>query len=489
MAGYDLAVIGGGPGGYVAAIKASQLGLRVACIEGRGALGGTCLNVGCIPSKALLHASHLYAGLRSPSKYKKWGITGISDIGISIEDMQAKKEKQVGQLTGGIEYLLKKNKVEYIKGYASFIDPRTIEVIQGTKSIQIQADKTIIATGSEPVPLPFIDFNEDTVCSSTGALAFAKVPESLLIVGGGVIGLELGSVWANLGANVTVVEYMPRCSPFLDEDVSNVLVKSLREHEKINFLTQAKVADAAIFNAGNSQKVKLTLERAPDQPGMTGQKSTIDFTNELTADKLLVSVGRRPVTSALNLSNANLSTDKRGFIGINPNFETTTPGIFAIGDVTNRGPMLAHKAEEEGIAAVEYIVKGAGHINYNTIPGVIYTTPEVAWIGKSEGELKKEGVEVKVGKFSFAANSRAKAIDKCADNNHFVKIITNKKTDEILGAQIIHSQAGELIHEVALGLEYGASSEDLARTCHAHPTHSEAIKEACMACFDKPIHS
>lgn len=466
----DVCVIGGGPGGYVAAIKAAQLGLKTTCVEMRGSLGGTCLNVGCIPSKALLSATHMYHDAHS--SFAKWGLTGGENVGIDVTKMQAKKQQSVTGLTGGIEYLFKKNGVTYVKGEGSIQAGNKVAVkgLDGSSSV-IEAAKIIIATGSEPTPLPFLPFDEKVVCSSTGALALPQVPKHLVVIGGGVIGLEMGSVWARLGAKVTVVEFMDKCSPFLDTEVSDTMVRCLKKQEKIDFKTGTKVVSGEKTATG----VKLVVE-----PSKGGKQEIIE------ADTLLVSVGRRPYTKNLGLDVAKVAMNERGFIKINSHFETSAPGIYAIGDVVDKGPMLAHKAEDEGIACAEMLAGKAGHVNYDVIPGVIYTTPEVAWIGKNEQELKKEGIAYKVGKFPMVANSRAKAVDQ---TDGLVKVLADAKTDKLLGMHIVASQAGEMIHEGVLAMEYGASTEDIGRTCHAHPTLSEAIKEACMACFAKPIHS
>lgn len=468
---YDVVVVGGGPGGYVAAIKAAQLGLKTACVESRGTLGGTCLNVGCIPSKALLHATHMMHAAQH--KGAAWGITGGEKMSMDISKMQAKKTSQVSQLTGGIEFLFKKNKVDYIKGHGKLLSNSKVEATlnkDGAKQV-LDAKKIVIATGSEPTPLPFLKFDEKTVVSSTGALSIPEVPKEMLVIGGGVIGLELGSVWARLGSKVTVVEFMDRCCPMLDEEVGKTFIQGLAKNEGMKFMTSTKVTGGEVV--GN--KCKLTVE-----PAKGGASQVLE------ADKLLVSVGRRPFTQNLGLEEVGVSKNERGFIPINDQWQTNVPNVYAIGDVVAKGPMLAHKAEDEGIAVAETLAGKHGHVNYDVIPGVIYTSPEVAWVGKAEHELKAAGIKYKVGKFGFGANSRAKAID---NGEGFVKILTDAKTDKILGAHIINDAAGEIIHETVLGMEYGASAEDIGRTCHAHPTLSEAVKEACMAAYSKPIHS
>jgi dihydrolipoamide dehydrogenase len=467
---FDVVVIGGGPGGYVAAIKAAQLGLKTACVESRGSLGGTCLNVGCIPSKALLHGTHLYHDAHH--SFKKWGIDGGDKCTMDVPRLMVQKEKAVKGLTGGIEFLFSKNKVTYFKGTGALEGSGTTVAVKGLdgKNQSLEAKKVIIATGSEPTPLPFMEFDETVIMSSTGALALKKQPEHLVVVGGGVIGLELGSVWARLGSKVTVVEFMDRCSPFLDNDACDALVKALAKNEGMKFMTSTKVV------SGKKEGNKVTLKLEPVKGGNA---------SELSCDALLVSVGRRPYTKGL-LDKVAVKLDKRGFVEINDHWETSVKNVYAIGDVVNKGPMLAHKAEDEGIAVAEQLAGKHGHVNYDAIPGVIYTMPEVAWVGKNEQELKAAGVEYKVGKFNFVANSRAKTIDQ-ADG--FVKVIVDKKTDKILGMHIVNAQAGELIASGVLAMEYGGSSEDVGRTCHAHPTLSEAIKEACMAAYDKPIHA
>lgn len=464
---YDLAVIGGGPGGYVGAIKAAQLGIKTVCIEKRGALGGTCLNVGCIPSKSLLFATHMYHDAHK--NFARYGLRGGENVTMDVAAMQVQKDKAVKALTSGVEYLFKKNKVTYIKGEASFAGPTSLKIkgLDGTDST-VEAGKVIIATGSDPSALPFLPFDEKVVLSSTGALALDHVPKTMLVIGGGVIGLELGSCWARLGTAVTVVEFAPRCAATVDADVSKVLTDCLTKHEGIKFMTSTKV----VSGTNNGDSVTVEVE------GNDGKRAT------LTADCLLCSVGRYPFTTNLNAEGINLAME-RGKIVINDKFETNVPNVYAIGDCVNKGPMLAHKAEDEGIACAEILAGKPGHVNYDVIPAVIYTMPEVAQVGKTEEEVKKEGIDYKVGKFPFAANSRAKAVDT---QDGFVKVVTDKKTDRILGVQIVCSSAGELIAEPTLAMEYGASSEDVGRTCHAHPTMSEAVKEACMACFSKTIN-
>ena len=465
---YDLAVIGGGPGGYVAAIKGGQKGLKTVCIEKRGTLGGTCLNVGCIPSKALLNATHKFH--EAQHGFKDLGIIA-KDVSIDFGQLMKQKEKAVTGLTSGIEFLLKKNKVDYVKGWGKFASANEIEVDlnQGGKEI-IKAKNIIIATGSEPSTLPgnIIPIDEKYVVSSTGALSLTSIPKKLVVIGGGVIGLEMGSVYARLGTQVTVVEYMDKICPSMDTEITTTF-KKLLEKQGLKFLMKTKV----VGGAGGPNGCKVEIE-----PAEGGSRTTLD------CDIILVSTGRRAFTGGLQLEKAGLVADKRGMVEVNDHLQTKVPSIWAIGDVV-RGAMLAHKAEEEGIAAVENIVGEAGHVNYNCIPGVIYTHPEVAAVGKTEEELKAAGVKYSKGVFPFMANSRARTNH---ESEGLVKILTDKETDKILGIHIIGPNAGEMIAEGVLGMEYDASAEDIARTCHAHPTLSEAFKEACMAAYDKSIH-
>ncbi|GAA5821610.1 hypothetical protein JCM10212_002996 [Sporobolomyces blumeae] len=457
---YDVIVIGGGPGGYVAAIKAAQLGLKTACIEKRGSLGGTCLNVGCIPSKAMLNNSHIYHQTLHDTKAR--GID-VGDVKLNLPVMMKAKDKSVSALTGGVEYLLKKNKVDYIKGLASFASPSQVDVelLDGGKT-QVSGKNVIIATGSEVTPFPGIEIDEKQIVSSTGVLELDKVPEKLTVIGAGIIGLEMGSVWSRLGAQVEVVEYLGAIGGAgMDAEVAKNFQKILAK-QGLKFSLNTKVLGATKKDG----KVHLEVEGAKN-----GKKSTIE------TDVVLVAIGRRPVTAGLNLDKIGVETDNRGRIVIDSEFNTSAKGVKCIGDVTF-GPMLAHKAEEEGIAAVEYIHSGYGHVAYNAIPSVVYTHPEVAWVGKTEEDCKAEGIEYRVGNFPMVANSRAKTNN---DTDGFVKVLTEKNTDKVLGCHIISSVAGELIGEATLALEYGASAEDVARTCHAHPTVSEAVKEAFLA--------
>ncbi|CCM06592.1 uncharacterized protein FIBRA_08870 [Fibroporia radiculosa] len=466
---YDAVVIGSGPGGYVAAIKAAQLGLKTACIEKRDTLGGTCLNVGCIPSKAMLNNSHMYH--QTQHDLKRRGID-VSDVALNLPQMLKAKEEAVFGLTRGIETLFKMNKVDWIKGSASFVSPTRLSVqLNDGSQTEIEAKNVIIATGSEVAPFPGggIQIDEEQIVSSTGALALQKVPEKMVIIGGGIIGLEMGSVWSRLGAQVTVVEFLGGIGGAgIDEEIAKQFQRILTK-QGMKFMLNTKVLSAEKRDG----KVHVKTEAAKG-----GQETTLD------ADVVLVSVGRVPVTQGLGLENIGVEVDSKGRIVIDDQFNTSVQGVKCIGDVTF-GPMLAHKAEEEGIAAVEYIKTGHGHVNYHAIPSVVYTHPEVAWVGKTEQELKKAGIEYKVGKFPFQANSRAKTN---FDTEGQVKFIAEKETDRILGVHIIGPNAGEMIGEATLALEYGASSEDVARTTHAHPTLSEAFKEAAMAAYQKPIH-
>ncbi|KRX01420.1 FAD/NAD-linked reductase, dimerization domain [Pseudocohnilembus persalinus] len=464
---YDVVIIGGGPGGYVSAIKAGQLGLKTACVEGRGALGGTCLNVGCIPSKALLNISHKYE--ESVKDFKDLGIELETAPKVNWKQVQSKKNSIVSSLTGGIAGLFKKNKVDYIQGWGSLQNNNTVVVTNDKgENKTLETKNIILATGSEPSPFPGLDFDEKTIVSSTGALSFEKIPESLIVIGGGVIGIELGQVYQRLGTKVTVVEFMDTICATADQDMSKEFQKIVKK-KGIQLMTGHKVLGGN--NNGDSATIRV-------QPVKGGEEI------QLTAEKVLVCTGRRPYTKGLGLENVGIESDKRGIISVNSHLQTKVNNIFAIGDIIP-GPMLAHKAEEEGIAAVEHIAGKGGHINYATIPSVIYTEPEVAWVGKTEQECKSENIKYKIGKFPFLANSRAKAN---ANTDGLIKVITEAETDKLIGVHILGAGAGEMIAEAVLGLEYGASAEDIARTCHAHPTLSEAMKEAMMAAYDKPIH-
>jgi len=460
---YDLIVIGAGPGGYVAAIRAAQLGLKTACVEKRGSLGGTCLNVGCIPSKALLESSHLYA--EAGHDFAKHGIK-IEKVGLDLKAMMARKDKVVEQLTGGIEFLFKKNKVEYLKGTGAITAPGEVTVDGKTK---LATKRILIATGSDVMPLPGVEIDEKQIVSSTGALELKSVPKSMVVVGAGYIGLEMGSVWSRLGAKVTVVEFLDRICPGMDGETAKMLQRLL-SRQGLDFKLGSKVTSAK----ANKSSVTLTVEPAKDG----GKAET------LKADIVLVAIGRRPYTEGLGLEALGVNKDNRGFIQVDKDFQTNVEGIYAIGDAIP-GPMLAHKAEEEGIAAVEIMAGQHGHVNYATVPGVVYTWPEVATVGKTEEELKEAGVEYKTGKFPFTANSRAKAND---DTDGFVKILADAKTDWVLGAHIIGPDAGTLIHEAVMAMEFGGAAEDIARAFHAHPTLNEAVKEAALAVDGRPIH-
>ena len=462
---FQAVVIGGGPGGYVCAIRLSQLGLKTACIESRGSLGGTCLNVGCIPSKSLLNLSeefHKVKGLANK------GIE-VGDVKLNLDKMMKSKDKAVTVLTKGVEFLFKKNKVTYFKGYGSFKSQNEILIKDNeNKETIIQSEKTIIATGSVATSLPGIEIDEQKIVSSTGALKLEKVPNKMVVVGGGYIGLEMGSVWSRLGAEVEVVEFLDHITPGMDKEISLEFMKILKK-QGIKFNMQNKVET---IKKNKSGVVVSTVDKE-------GNK------NNFESDVVLISVGRKANTEGLNLETIGVELDDRKRIKTDKSFKTNLENIYAIGDVIS-GPMLAHKAEDEGIAVAENIAGQSGHVNYDTIPGVVYTTPEVAAIGKTEEQLKDSKMKYKVGKFSFMANSRAKAID---DAEGFVKILADEKTDKVLGAHIIGPHAGELIAEIGVAMEFGASSEDIARTCHAHPTFSEAVKEAALSVDKRAIHS
>ncbi len=461
---YDVLVIGSGPGGYVAAIRAAQLGLKTACVESRETLGGTCLNVGCIPSKAMLHASELYHEAHSGA-LEKFGIK-LTGAKLDLKQMHAEKSKAVDELTGGIEFLFKKNKVEWLKGRGAFESANSVKV--GDKTVT--AKNIIIATGSSVTPLPGVDIDNSkhVVVDSTGALELPKVPNHMVVIGGGVIGLELGSVWLRLGAKVTVVEYLDKILPGMDGDIRKDAARIFKK-QGFDIKTGTKVTGVTV----KGKKATLTVE-----PAKGGDSETIE------ADAVLVAIGRRPNTDGLALAKAGLETNKHGQIEVGHDFQTAVKGVYAIGDVTP-GPMLAHKAEDEGIAAAEFVAGQQGIVNHDLIPGVVYTYPEIASIGKTEEEVKESGVTYKIGKFPFAGNSRAKTN---RDTDGYVKVIADAETDRVLGAHIISSLAGTLIAQVTQAMEFGTTSEDIAYTCHAHPTHSEAVKEAAMAVQGKPIH-
>ena len=463
---FDLVVIGGGPGGYVCAIRAAQLGLKTACVESRGALGGTCLNVGCIPSKSLLNLSENYH--KAKKDFNQQGIE-IAGIKLNIEKMMSNKNKSIQVLTKGVEFLFKKNKVTYIKGKGVVFSKNDVVVYGSNNSrSNIKAKNIVIATGSEVASLPGIEIDEKNIVSSTGALSFDKVPKKLAVIGGGYIGLEMGSVWSRLGSDVTVIEYLDFITPGMDREVSNEFQKILTK-QGIKFKMGSKV------NTVNSKGDFVTIS-------YTDIKNSKE--EKIEVDKVLVAVGRKPYTEGLNLSKIGVKLDNKGRIEINNKLQTSIENIYAIGDVI-KGPMLAHKAEDEGIAVAEILAGQSGHVNYDVIPGVVYTSPEVATVGKTEEQLKSENQSYKVGKFPFLANSRAKVNN---ETDGFVKILADSKTDKVLGVHIIGPHCGDMIAEMALAMEFGASSEDIARTCHAHPTHTEAIKEAALAVDKRPIH-
>ena len=462
---FQVVIIGGGPGGYVCAIRLAQLGIKTACIESRGTLGGTCLNIGCIPSKSLLNLSKNFHKAKDLSNL---GVE-VGKVKLNLKKMMQNKDKAVTSLTKGIEFLFKKNKVTHFKGIGSFKSSTQISIIDNQKKETIiETEKTIISTGSEPVSLPSIQFDEKIIVSSTGALSLKVVPKKMVIVGGGYIGLEMGSVWSRLGAEVHVIEFLDHITPGMDKEISKEFMKILTK-QGINFHLQTKVDSIKKNNKGAS--ISTTHK--------DGKK--INF----KCDIVLISVGRKPNIKNLNLDAIGVELDDKKRVKTDKNFETSIKNIYAIGDV-KEGPMLAHKAEEEGIAVAEMIAGQSGHVNYDIIPGVIYTSPEVASIGKTEEQLKELNKKYKVGKFPFMANSRAKAID---EPEGFVKILADEKTDKVLGVHMISPHAGEMIAEMAVAMEFGASSEDIARTCHAHPTFSEAVKEAALSVDKRAIHS
>ena len=462
---FQAVVIGGGPGGYVCAIRLAQLGLKTACIDSRGTLGGTCLNIGCIPSKSLLNLSEKF---HEAKNFSNLGIE-VSNVKLNLQKMMQNKEKAVSVLTKGVEFLFKKNKITYFKGVGSFKSTNKISILDSKKVENIiETEKTIISTGSEPLALPKVDFDEKTIISSTGALSLKTVPKKMLVVGGGYIGLEMGSVWSRLGTEVHVVEFLDHITPGMDSEISKEFLKILQK-QGIKFHLEVKVENI----------IKKTKGVVVTTSNKEGKKLDFD------CDVVLIAVGRKPNTKNLNLEKIGISLDNKKRIKVNKKYQTNIKNIFAIGDVIE-GPMLAHKAEEEGISVAEIIAGQAGHVNYGVIPGVVYTTPEVATVGKTEEQLKENQIAYKVGKFSFMANSRAKAINEAEG---FVKILADSKTDKVLGVHMIGPHAGEMIAEMSLAMEFGASSEDIARTCHAHPTFSEAIKEAALAVDKRTIHS
>ena len=463
---FDVIIIGSGPGGYVCAIRSAQLGLKTACVESKKTLGGTCLNVGCIPSKSLLNASEMYH--KATSEFNNLGIEA-QNIKINLSKMMQNKNKSVLTLTKGIEFLFKKNKITKLNGKGLIIDKSTVSVTDDTGNVtKYRAKNIVVATGSIPTSLSEIKIDEKTIVSSTGALSFEKIPKELIVIGGGYIGLELASVWKRLGSNVTVVEYLDHIIPGMDNDVSIEFLKILKK-QGINFKLDSKVTNVSIIK----------------------DKAVVDFTNNknkkrerIECDKVLIAVGRKPNVGK-DIVDLGIILGDKNKIKINEKYETSIKNIYAIGDVIDKGPMLAHKAEDEGIAVAEIISGQAGHVNYDIIPAVIYTSPEVAQVGKTEEQIKTENIKYKIGKFPFMANSRARVNN---ETEGFVKIIADEKTDKVLGASIISNLAGTMIAELAVAMEFGASSEDIARTVHAHPTHTEAVKEAALAVDKRPIH-
>ena len=456
MAGYDVVIIGGGPGGYNAAIRAGQLGLKVACVEMRATLGGTCLNVGCIPSKALLHASELYE--MAGKDFAELGIEVTPKL--NLPAMMTQKDGSVGHLTKGVEFLFKKNKVDWIKGAGKIAGPGKVEVTAADGAVTtLEATNIVIATGSEPSPLPGVAVDQKRIVDSTGALSLPEVPKSLIVIGAGVIGLELGSVWRRLGSKVTVVEFLDRITPGVDEETARTFQRALAKQGMV-FKLGSKVTAAK----ASAKSVELTVE-----PVAGGDAET------LSADYVLLCIGRRPYTQNLGLETVGVTPDRRGFIETD-HYRTGAAGVWAIGDVTH-GPMLAHKAEDEAVACIEIIAGKAGHVNYDIIPSVIYTYPEVATVGKTEEELKAAGVAYKVGKFPFTANARARVNHEAEG---FVKVLADAKTDRVLGVHMVGPDVGEMISEYCVAMEFSAASEDVARTCHPHPTRSEALRQAAM---------
>ncbi len=464
---FDVVVIGGGPGGYVAAIRAAQLGLKTACVEKRATLGGTCLNVGCIPSKELLHGTHLLEEARE--RFAARGIRIQGGVEVDLPAMMAGKDKVVRELTRGIEFLFRKNKVEHVAGEARLAAPGRVAVrlAEGGER-ELAARHVVIATGSEPVSLPGVEIDEERILSSTGALALDAVPAHLAVIGAGYIGLEMAAVWSRLGAKVTVIEYLDRILPGMDGDVGKGMRRILAK-KGFDFRLGRKVTGAEAHDGG----VRLGVESVA-----SGEAETVE------ADRVLVAVGRRPFTAGLGLEELGVALDAGGRIEIDDGFRASLPGLYAIGDAV-RGPMLAHKAEDEGAVCAEMIAGQSGHIDYDAIPGVVYTWPEAAAVGRTEEALKEAGIEYEVGRFPFQANSRARCN---GETEGFVKILADRRTDRVLGVHILGADAGTLIAEAALAMEFGASAEDIARTCHAHPTLNEAVKEAALAVAGRPIH-
>jgi len=460
MTNYDVIVIGSGPGGYVSAIRCAQLGLKTAIVEGRDTLGGTCLNVGCIPSKALLHASHSYH--EATHNFDKMGLI-INNPKIDFDKMQNYKNDVISQNTKGIEFLLKKNKIDWLKGWAKIVNKNQVTVGENTHDTK----NIIIASGSEPSTIPNVEIDENRIVNSTGALSLSKIPKSMIVIGAGVIGLEMGSIYSRLGTDVTVIEYMDHITPGMDLEISKNFQRTLKK-QGLKFIMGAAVKSA------NSTKTKANV---------IYKKADAEI--KIDAEIVLVSTGRKPFTNGLNFLEIGGELTERGQIKTNNKWQTSVEGIYAIGDAI-AGPMLAHKAEDEGMAVAEVIAGKHGHVNYDVIPGVIYTTPEVANVGKTEEELKDAGIDYKVGKFSFMGNGRAKAVFQ---GEGFVKLLADATTDRILGCHLIGPAAGDLIHEICVAMEFGASAKDIAMTCHAHPTFSEAMREAALACGDGAIHA
>lgn len=460
MTNYDVIVIGSGPGGYVSAIRCAQLGLKTAIVEGRDTLGGTCLNVGCIPSKALLHASHSYH--EATHNFDKMGLI-IDNPKIDFDKMQNYKNDVISQNTKGIEFLLKKNKIDWLKGWAKIVNKNQVTVVENTYDTK----NIVIASGSEPSTIPNVEIDENRIVNSTGALSLSKIPKSMIVIGAGVIGLEMGSIYSRLGTDVTVIEYMDHITPGMDLEISKNFQRTLKK-QGLKFIMGAAVKSA------NSTKTKANV---------IYKKADAEI--KIEAEIVLVSTGRKPFTNGLNFLEIGGELTERGQIKTNNKWQTSVEGIYAIGDAI-AGPMLAHKAEDEGIAVAEVIAGKHGHVNYDVIPGVIYTTPEVANVGKTEEELKDAGIDYKVGKFSFMGNGRAKAVFQ---GEGFVKLLADATTDRILGCHLIGPAAGDLIHEICVAMEFGASAQDIAMTCHAHPTFSEAMREAALACGDGAIHA
>ncbi|EKV30510.1 Dihydrolipoamide dehydrogenase of 2-oxoglutarate dehydrogenase [Caenispirillum salinarum AK4] len=461
---YDLIVIGAGPGGYVCAIRAAQLGMKVAVVEKRKSLGGTCLNVGCIPSKALLQSSHLYE--MAAHDFEGHGIKVKPSL--DFDTMMKRKDKVVADNTGGVAFLFKKNKIDHLVGHGTLTAPDTVKVVGEDGEQEVKAKNVVIATGSDSMPLPGVEVDEKQIVTSTGALELPKVPKSMVVIGAGVIGLELGSVYRRLGAEVTVIEYLDFILPPMDGEVRKQMQRIL-DKQGLKFMLGSKVTGAE----KNKKGVKLTVE-----PAKGGDAK------EVEAEVVLVSIGRRPYTENLGLREVGVDMTDRGFITVDENFQTNVQGVFAIGDVIG-GAMLAHKAEDEGVAVAELIAGETAHINYDAIPSVVYTWPEVGAVGKTEEQLKDAGIEYNVGKFPFTANGRARCN---GETDGFVKILADKKTDTVLGCHIVGPEGGDLLQEVVVGMEFGASAEDIARTCHSHPALGEAVKEAALAVAKRTIH-